>query len=351
MTFTDMNIIYTHLQDAISQRLFTARLSVSATGDAGYITMLPAQYRNLNADIESFRTSLLTEDRKRTVIFGAGFNGVSMAKEIHMKSLAAFIDNNKGGQTEPATQLPIFSLKDHISQYGTEDIRYVISVSDRTAADAMYAQLMEEGVEPNAVLTIPSEYRNNTSQYFDLFTPCEHETFVDCGCYDGSTAFHFAGWCGRSGYDKIWCFEPDKGSYEICRALLDGWTDCGLYPYGISDKSGTVSFASGRKEESRIVSQTGQDSCENIEVVDLDGFLQGERVTFIKMDIEGAELDALRGASRIIAEQKPKLAVSIYHRPEDIIEIPGFILSLRPDYRLYIRHYSLFSNETVLYAC
>lgn len=351
MTFTDMNIIYTHLQDEISRRLFAARLSVSATGDAGYITMLPAQYRNLNADIENFRTELLQEDRKRTVIFGAGFNGESIAREIRMKSLVAFIDNLKGGQVEHFTNLPIFSLKDYIGQYGTRDTKFVLSVSDRSVADTMYAQLAKEGVEPGAVLTIPAEYRNNTSQYFDLFAPCEHEAFVDCGCYDASTAFHFAGWCGRNGYERIWCFEPDRESYDRCAQLCAGLKNCTVHPYGLSDRAGIASFQSGRKEESRIVG-TADGSCDDvIETMALDEFLQGERVTFIKMDIEGAELDALKGAAGIIKEQKPKLAISIYHKAEDIIEIPRLILGFRSDYRLYIRHYSLLSNETVLYAC
>lgn len=351
MIFTDMNRIYTRLQDEISRKLFTARLNVSATGDAGHITMLPAEYRNLNADIENFRTGLLREDGKRTVIFGAGFNGVSVAREIRVRSLAAFIDNFRGGQTEPSTGLPIFSLRDYVGQYGIGDTKFVISVSDRDAAGAMYAQLAGEGVEPSAVLTIPAEYRNNTSQYFDLFVPCGHESFVDCGCYDAGNAFHFAGWCGRNGYDRIWCFEPDRESYAGCTRLCAGLKNCTVHPYGLSDRVGTAAFRSGRKEESGIVGPADGNCSDVIETVALDEFLRGERVTFIKMDIEGAERDALKGAAQIIREQKPKLAVSIYHRPDDVIEIPKLILSLRPDYRLYIRHYSLLSNETVLYAC
>lgn len=350
MTFTDIRAIYDHLQDEISRKLFISRMNVSATGDAGYITMIPARYRNLNADIENFRTKLLSEDRKRTVIFGAGFNGVSMAKELHIQSLFALIDNYKSGQIENITKLPIFSLKDYIIQYGIEDTKFVISVSDRNAANAMYAQLVGEGVDSAAILLIPSEYRNNTSQYFDLLMPDEHEVFVDCGCFDASTAFHFAGWCGRKGYDKIWCFEPDKNSYSVCKTLCSGLKGCRVYPYGVSDTSGSVFFESGRKEESRIVKQAEPETCDTIETVALDEFLQGERVTFIKMDIEGAELDALKGAERIIKTQKPKLAISVYHRTEDIIEIPKRIINLRPDYKLYVRHYSLLSNETVLYA-
>lgn len=87
-----------------------------------------------------------------------------------------------------------------------------------------------------------------------------------------------------------------------------------------------------------------------IETIALDEFIQDERVTFIKMDIEGAELDALRGAVHIIKTQKPKLAISVYHRWDDIFTIPKLILEIRPDYKLYIRHYSLLANETVLYA-
>ena len=100
MTFADTREIYNRMQDEISQKLFAARLSVSATGNAGYLTMLPAEYRNLGADIEIFRNRLLLEDHKQTIIFGAGFNGVAIARQIPVKSLAAFIDNFRCGQTE-----------------------------------------------------------------------------------------------------------------------------------------------------------------------------------------------------------------------------------------------------------
>lgn len=80
MTFTDMQVIYDHLQDDVSRKLFTARLNLSATGDARYLTMLPVEYRNLSADIEQFRLKLLSNDIKKMVIFGAGFNGIMIAQ-------------------------------------------------------------------------------------------------------------------------------------------------------------------------------------------------------------------------------------------------------------------------------
>ena len=76
----------------------------------------------------------------------------------------------------------------------------------------------------------------------------------------------------------------------------------------------------------------------------------GERITFIKMDVEGAELKSLMGACNTIRRDRPKLAISIYHKDKDMVRIPLYIRSLIPDYRLYVRHYSNNANETVLYA-
>ena len=83
----------------------------------------------------------------------------------------------------------------------------------------------------------------------------------------------------------------------------------------------------------------------------MDEALSGQRVTFIKMDIEGSEMKALKGAEGIIKQQKPKLAICVYHKPEDIWEIPAYILSLRDDYKFYFRHYCYWGiGETVMYA-
>ena len=68
------------------------------------------------------------------------------------------------------------------------------------------------------------------------------------------------------------------------------------------------------------------------------------------MDVEGSELKALKGAKNIITQQKPRLAISIYHKPLDVFEIPDYILSLVPEYKMYIRQYASDFTETVLYA-
>ena len=68
------------------------------------------------------------------------------------------------------------------------------------------------------------------------------------------------------------------------------------------------------------------------------------------MDIEGAELEALQGGAKLIKKNHPKLAICVYHKPEDIYTIPQLLLEYNPNYTFYLRHYSLWRSETVLYA-
>ena len=97
-------------------------------------------------------------------------------------------------------------------------------------------------------------------------------------------------------------------------------------------------------------SAINENGSSSVSVVSLDDVLDGQRVSFIKMDIEGAELEALKGAKESIIAHRPRLAICIYHKPEDILEIPLYLQSLVPDYKFYIRHYSNYTIETVLYA-
>lgn len=350
--FENTRKIYSALGDEVSRKIFIAQLNHAATGNVSFIRELSMRYRNLNADIEMFDYNLREHGEKRLVAFGAGANGKDLVSGYRNLDWFCFLDNYRKDVLDERTGLPIFSLDKYASQYGLENTKYVIAVQDRNFVRTISHQLLEHGVLQEDILTIP-DWRNNGSQYFDVFVPHEHEVFVDCGCYDGSTAFRFAGWCAEGGmtYDKIWSFEPDAKSYEKCKKILYSLENCQLFPYGISDKNGTVSFMANGHESARIVRENDNiEGLQTIDVIYLDEFLKGERVTFIKMDIEGAEYDALKGSGRIIKEQKPRLAISAYHSPNHIIEIPELLLSFRPDYKFYLRHYSMLANEIVLYA-
>ena len=75
-----------------------------------------------------------------------------------------------------------------------------------------------------------------------------------------------------------------------------------------------------------------------------------DKVTFIKMDVEGAELESLKGAKNIILRDCPKLAICIYHKPEDLFEIPILIKEMCREYKIVIRQYADSIFETVCYA-
>ena len=187
----------------------------------------------------------------------------------------------------------------------------------------------------------------NQNQYFpnDIFTFDENEVFVDGGGFDGDTVEQFIKYTGGS-YKHIYSFEPDYDNY--CAFLNRKFDDkVTIYNSGLYRETTRLGF-SGKKGGSSKVEADGD---EVISVCRFDEIDIGDNaVTFVKMDIEGSEMDALEGMKETIKKYKPKLAICIYHKFEDLWEIPLFIKELVPEYRLYIRNYTVFLDEIVLYA-
>lgn len=207
---------------------------------------------------------------------------------------------------------------------------------------------MSYGVEKNKIINIGAYVENLTiRQYFDLpqLPHVEDEVFVDAGCFDGESVKNFVKWSNGQ-YKEIYSFEPDGGCYQKCKEILADVSNCYLINKGLWNTDTVLSFKATGLSDSTIC----EDGETRIHTCRMDEELKGKRVTFIKMDIEGAEREALIGAENIIKEQKPKLAISIYHKKEDIWEIPNLILEINPNYKFYIRQYSLRDAETVLYA-
>jgi FkbM family methyltransferase len=145
-------------------------------------------------------------------------------------------------------------------------------------------------------------------------------------------------------------FELDKNVYENLKVNISRYNDrvknkVVAYNYGISNEEKDIKYVDGNSFSS--ISEAG---VVDGKVISLDKILDGEKVTFIKMDIEGAEMDALRGAKKTINNFKPKLAICIYHSTEDLWRIPLYIKKIVPDYKIYIRHHTNLLYETVCYA-
>lgn len=177
----------------------------------------------------------------------------------------------------------------------------------------------------------------------------EEEYIVDCGSYIGDTLIQFKQWLQR--WNKYTCIEADKNVYSRLEENIKeiGVEQVYTIQCGCWNKDGYVSFEGNNSETGHIVEDTN--GMEMIETKKLDSLFRDDKVTFLKMDIEGAEIAALEGAESLIKRERPIMAISIYHSLEDFIKIPKILIKKLTDYNFYVRHYRMLSDsETVMYA-
>lgn len=188
-------------------------------------------------------------------------------------------------------------------------------------------------------------------QYFPSDVPLSrgHARYVCCGAYDGDTVRLLHKTCGK--VDSIACFEPEPHIYARLAEYL--WQNgCELadrvltWPCAVYSNSGQSRFVRGDGLGSRI-SDTGESW---VQCVTLDQALAGFDPTFISMDVEGVEPEVLKGAERLLRKARPDLGVCVYHSPNHAWEIPLQLNALNLGYRFYLRNYTSFTIETVLYA-
>lgn len=177
-------------------------------------------------------------------------------------------------------------------------------------------------------------FENQFEDYFDLdLLKCDDdEVFVDLGAYTGDSALSFINTYHR--YKKIYCFEISKESIEIMKQTLSPYPNIEIIPKG----AGSFHHSSMMEEYNTTIScnRIGAESGTEVEVVTIDDTIS-EKVTIIKMDIEGSEQDALLGCRRHIIEEHPKLLICVYHNNEDIWKIARMITEMRDDYTFYLR--------------
>jgi FkbM family methyltransferase len=182
-----------------------------------------------------------------------------------------------------------------------------------------------------------------------LFTFLEHEVFFDCGAFDGDSVRQYLGRRPSGGSSKVIAFEPDAATFVRLRDYVRHLptsigADIRVEPWAVADKSGTVRFSALGSVRSGVQESGGA----SVEAVALDDI--GILPTLIKMDVEGFELPALKGASALLRRQKPVLAISMYHHASDLWTIPNFLKTVVPDYNLFLRRYAEDCWELVLYA-
>ncbi|MCK9328861.1 MAG: FkbM family methyltransferase [Candidatus Cloacimonetes bacterium] len=170
----------------------------------------------------------------------------------------------------------------------------------------------------------------------------EDEVYIDCGA-SGVTIDLFIKKCPK--YKEIIAFEPNEKHYNRLLKRFQNNQKIKILKAGVYDKDCEMLLSNKNKQ---VVSNDSNIDSQSIKLKAIDN-LNLDKVSFIKMDVEGSELSALKGAEKTILRDKPKLAISIYHKCEDMVEIFQYLSSLVPDYHFYVRQYH-FVGDTILYA-
>lgn len=332
---------------------------------------------------------------RRIALYGAGKYGENALKNIrdylpHLKVIC-FIDDNKVRNSKAIDGVEILSLEEALGQgesfsilitnyyirpvlekmerygFALEDVFFweelliedigkmeltenveKLSQSYQNLADYQSKMIFRNMVEARDTKRLALLGRTcQSEQYFpeDIFLLGQDEVFVDAGAFDGDTILRFLDKTSFS-YKYIYAFEPDIMNYNKMKERGFG-SNIFLYNAGLYDENTELNFAANKGGSSNI-NVRGTDVIQAIKFDELE--LPNNQVTFVKMDIEGSELHALMGMAETIKKYKPKLAICIYHKFEDLWELPLYIKSLVPEYQLYIRNYTTYLDEIVLYA-
>lgn len=345
--------------------------------------------------MEEKNTDIISSLQGRDVVlYGAGGIGYNTSNILRDKGckICFFIDDNKAKQGTYVNGIEVVSLEDishdagfiilicltnpkdiyqKLIRLGYKDVQYypvmmiernfyniTLLKQNRDKIDSLYNLLADDLsklVFCNILkhrITMDFTYFNNVidqKQYFpsDIFTLNDNECFVDGGAYNGETIVDFINETNNN-FNFIYAFEPDIQNYNNIKDSIKHIDSNRLkiFNAGLYSKTGEIGFESLGNKAS-FVSETGESK---ISLVNLDGVVGVHKPTYIKLDIEGAEKEALYGMKDTITKYHPKLAISVYHKASDLWELPLVILNLSPSYNVFIRHYSNGPYETVCYS-
>lgn len=349
---------------------------------------------------------------KRIVIYGAGELGQRVLAGLRANGLdaLAFADRNPASWSKQIGGLNILQLEEAARRYGSDAV-FVVAVWHPVISGGI-AQIIEQLKAtgclrvvpfvwlfwklpktflpyylwdlPSGVLQAAQEVRNtydlfrgnrsqkeylrhlefrltgdfsslqppdDDSQYFPrrLFRPREDECFVDCGAFDGDSLLGLADWT-RGRFQKAIAFEADPENFVSLKKAIEADDRLRGRVRTMQEAVGlekTVVRFAASGSGSAAISASGS---VEVQCSPLDETLSDERPTYIKMDIEGAEIDALTGAAATLSRDRPTLAICSYHLQDHLWKVPQRINELMPDARLLLRPHRADGFDLVCYA-
>lgn len=184
--------------------------------------------------------------------------------------------------------------------------------------------------------------------FTEILKPQKNETFIDLGAYNGDTIRELLSFTDGE-FENIVAFEPDGKTFKklkkYCDEKLKGRVE--IYNAAAWDSEDTLLFAAKAGRNSTFDMLCGVET----KTLSVDHVLNGRKATLIKMDVEGAEKEAITGAAHTIRDFTPKLNIAVYHRNDDIFAIPLQLHKINQNYKFYLRHHPYVPSwDTNLYA-
>lgn len=240
----------------------------------------------------------------------------------------------------------------HVEDY----LQLARRMADPYSVETLYAVLtFHLTCNPEWLLNVARPY---SALYFrsGLFALGEHEKMVDCGASNGESTTALIG-VTQGRFDRSWMIEPDRINVGRLQVMLGKYAGTelaaklSLHAVAVGDCTGEAPFHHLGHHGSAIPSTAAAHGCapsEYVHVARIDDIID-DRPTIIKLDVEGFELPALRGASNTVRDARPKIMASAYHRSTDLLDIPAFVDSIAPGYRIGLRHHTDERWDTCLY--
>ncbi len=183
--------------------------------------------------------------------------------------------------------------------------------------------------------------------YRDLIDLQKDEVYLDLGAYNGDTVAEFVAHCPD--YGEILAVEPDEKNFRKLTARIEAnqIRNCTPFHCAVWDHSTLLPFSKKAGRNSAL----GDGGNTTVKAEPIDRLRNGRAVTFLKMDVEGAEAEALAGGKETLQTLAPKLKIALYHKNEDFFRLPLMVHQINPQYQLHLRHHPYIPAwETNLYA-
>lgn len=359
--------LYNCLEDRLSREIFFSQIVYELEptwSNAIKLVNLNLSYCNALTSEEKRTIENSTEilkglqnEGKKIIIYGTGFSGKTTGINLLYEGIDfwGFCNSSRAESFRDGLMGKPVIGQEYIIE--NSETCYILFATE--AASQIITQLVSLGfprdhvlfyfehamlAETNQYLQFPQLYRCGTA-------------LIDCGCFDCQDDYDFAEWC-KGNYSKIISVEADPKNYAMCknRIISDPIPNMQIVQAAIMDRVGTVQFGANGSAGSHVIGAP-LDNCRGVIKQEVtvpcmtidslkEEYLATDKVGFIKMDIEGGEYAAIHGAKDTIIQDKPLLAICVYHRTGDMLAIMDYINTICSDYRFWLRR----EGDLVLYA-